>query len=68
MSCQEMQLYDSRKVNPSAPRHKCRGLPSSRAQAEGSGLTLSGAFPLRLQKSGLSAVERVKGGFNRIRE
>jgi len=27
-------------VNPSTPRHKCWGLPSARAQAEGSGLTL----------------------------
>jgi len=31
-------------VNPSTPQHKCWGLPSARAQAEGSGLTLSGAL------------------------
>ena len=32
------------KVNPSTPRPKGRGLPSTRVQAEGSGFTLSGVF------------------------
>jgi len=31
-------------VNPSTPRPKGRSLPSARAQAEGSGFTLSGVF------------------------
>ncbi len=31
-------------VNPSAPQHKCWGLPSTRAQAEGLRLILSGVL------------------------
>ena len=37
------------RFNPSTPQHKRWGLPSARAQAEGSGLTLSGAFHATLK-------------------
>jgi hypothetical protein len=46
-------------VNPSTPRHKCRGLPSTRAQAEGLRVDPERRFPSPPSKAGLSAVERV---------
>jgi len=42
-------LNHEEKVNPSAPQHRCWDLPSARAQAEGSGLTLSGALHTTLK-------------------
>ncbi len=47
-------------VNPSAPRHKRRSLPSTRAQAEGLRVDPERRLVSPPLKAGLSAVERVK--------